>query len=608
MGASPKFTLTANLLQSFLSTWALMKAARMEPGNILTILFFLLCFLFFRHADRRCSKAGCFQNKAFRPTAAVLSVIFTLFYLIVDYRNYINTLTNPLFRLGITAAAFLGFVFLFYYVLMFLYSYVDHSSGQSSFLFSDSFELSGSSRSKAVLAVLGFYCRFTGPCVFLLCLVCWLPYFLYQYPGIMTPDSIHQFEQVLGIIPYSNHHPWIHTLLIQLLYSFGSLFTQDPVIAISFYTFFQMCALAGSAAYLADTLKLYQVKPVICFLTALFYALVPYHAVYSITLWKDILFAAAVLVLGCAMLRMAQKITWQSLCLFALSGLMICLFRSNGWYAFCLCLPFLLFHYRKRAKLMAPVLLGIFLSAAVIKYPVMNAFEVTQPDLVESLAIPIQQVTAVLCSDRPLRADQQALVEKVVDLTYIKELRDPCYADNMKELVRAGNTEYLSAHKGDYLRLWLELGLAYPGDYLTAYIQQTYGYWYPDSFYPVAEAEGISATQYGVSHTPLIGGPLVVKAKEIAIKLGSILPLYGTLWSMGAAFWVLLFCIGSSFIRHEKEKRILYLPSLALWLTVMIATPVASEFRYVYFMIFALPFYLFTAVLPCKKEPPAGDS
>ncbi len=35
----------------------------------------------------------------------------------------------------------------------------------------------------------------------------------------------------------------------------------------------------------------------------------------------------------------------------------------------------------------------------------------------------------------------------------------------------------------------------------------------------------------------------------------------------------------------------------ALLLTVLIATPVAAEFRYVYFMVFSLPFYIITSML-----------
>lgn len=232
----------------------------------------------------------------------------------------------------------------------------------------------------------------------------------------------------------------------------------------------------------------------------------------------------------------------------------------------------------------------------------MNSFHVIQPDFIESLSIPTQQIAAVICNDRPLTSEQMNLIEQVIDTTYIKDLYNPTYADNMKELVRAGNQEYLTTHKWDYFKLWFTLGVTYPADYLKAYISQTYGYWYPDSFYLVAEAEGVSGTGLGVSHTPLIGGPLVIKAKEISIKLGSMVPIYSLLWSMGVAFWILIFCIGNAFVRMEKEKLVFYLPSIALYLTVMIATPVATEFRYVYFMVFALPFYLMTALIPLEKN------
>lgn len=247
---------------------------------------------------------------------------------------------------------------------------------------------------------------------------------------------------------------------------------------------------------------------------------------------------------------------------------------------------------------MFPALLGVLVTAVIIKGPLMNACSVAQPDFIESLSIPAQQIAAVICNDRSLDEKDLSLIENVVDLTYIKELYNPYFADNIKELVRAGNQPYLEEHKSEFLKLWIRLGLKYPGDYLTAYIHQTYGYWYPDSFYPVAEAEGVSATTLGVSHTPLIRGPLVVKGKEIALKLGNMLPLYSTLWSMGIACWVLLFCTANVLVRKEYSKLILYLPSIALLLTVLIATPVATEFRYVYFMVFSLPFYIITALMP----------
>ena len=588
-------------VESFFTTWALMEASRMEPGNVLTGAFFLLSFFLYRRIHSRLETKPFARTVTTKRISLLIAILFTLLYMAVDYPRYINSLTNSFFRLAVLAAVFIGFVILFDKILLLLFSYTGdktvlyrlvHLSGEND-------RMIWNNRFPRLAHVLDAY---TPLCSFVICLTCWLPYFLYQYPGIMTPDSINQFEQVLGLIPYSNHHPIVHTLLIKAFYHLGLLFTSDMVAAFSFYTFFQMCFMAFSVSYLNKALKFFQVRTLICFVITLFYALVPYHAVYAVTVWKDILFAGFVLLFGCSMLCLSQKIKASTISLFILSGIMICLMRSNGWYGFLVSLPFLLYHYRAKAKIFFPALAAVLLIALVAKYPVMNSFHVIQPDLVESLAIPTQQVAAVLCNDRELTEEQLQLIEHVVDLTYIKELYNPFFADNIKELVRAGDQSYLESHKKEFFSLYLELGLTYPGDYLKAYIDETYGYWYPDSFYPVADAEGVSATSLGVSHTPLIGGPIVIKTKEIAIKLGSMLPMYSLLWSMGVAFWFFIFCVGCVIVRDERQKLVYFLPSFALYLTVLAATPVATEFRYVYFMIFSLPFYGMTVLMTFPSE------
>ena len=587
MNMNTRIPIILNTVESFFTTWAFMKAGRMEPGNILTGAIFILSYFLYRHINIRLSEKPFVYAPNVRRTSGILSFLFTLFYMAIDYPHYIQTLTNRFYQLIILSAVFSGFFICFYKLLLLLFSYSGDKDTLKQLIYTP--------EEAAVIKNLPFYC-------FLGCMFCWLPYFLYQYPGIMTPDSLNQFEQVLGLIPYSNHHPFVHTMLFKLFYQIGLAFTHNMVAAVSFFTFFQMCFLAFSIAYFLKTLRIFRIRDGILILITCFYALVPYHAVFSVTLWKDILFAASVLLFGCSMLRIAKGITPSVLAVFAASGIMICLFRSNGWYGFLFCLPFLLFYYRRYAKFMYPALCVILLTAALVKYPVMNALNVTQPDLIESLSIPTQQIAAVICNDRELKEEQLELIENVVDLTYIKDLYNPTFADNMKELVRAGNQEYLADHKWEFFKLWLSLGCTYPTDYLQAYINQTYGYWYPDSFYPVADVEGVSATTLGVSHTPLIGGPIVVKTKEIALKLGDMLPLYSLLWSMGIAFWFLLFCIGNAFVRNEKAKLIYYLPSFALYLTVMIATPVATDFRYVYFMVFSVPFYMMTAVLVTRYK------
>lgn len=627
MNKKINFKLLCHLFQSFLTTWALMKAARMEPGNILTFVFFLLVFFFYRHVSRRLNRLNLFlldqsqiasdvegdtivHAKNTNRTSLVLALIFTALYMLVDYPHYIELLTNTGFRLGIIAITYTGFTILFYYLLKFLFSYTCNISRLEEILLTKYQDASyhcpcRSQKLSAVLsAVINFYRDHTALSSFLLCLLCWLPYYLYQYPGIMTPDSINQFEQVLGVIPYNNHHPFAHTMVFALLYKAAFALTGDMVVSVGFYTFAQMCLLSAGMAFFISTLRQQRIRPFVLLLLTAFYALIPYHAVFSVTIWKDIPFAAAVLFFNCLLLRLILRgsLLLHERILLLFSGMMICLFRSNGWYAFLVVVPFLLFFFRKQKRQVYPCLLVTLLLCVLIKYPVMNHFQVTQPDLIESLCIPTQQIAAVLCNDRELTAEERGLIESVIDLTYIKELYNPTFADNMKELVRAGDQEYLASHKKEFFKLWISLGLRYPGDYLDAYIQQTYGYWYPDSFYLVAEAEGVSATELGVSTRHLIGGPLVIKGKELAIKLGSIVPIYGTLWSMGVACWVLLFSMGTVLVRRETRKLLCYLPSVLLLFTVLIATPVATEFRYVYFMVYSMPFYLMAAMLPYSPE------
>ena len=584
------------VIESFFSCWALMKLGRFESGNIVTGIFFIMsCYLFY-HINVTLAKKE--YTRLHQQVSFLLAFFFTIFYVGVDYVNYISGLTNHLFQAIILGAVSLGLFTLLYKLILLLYSYTTDVSHCTAFLQGLHVHSLSDTRFHLLHKLTSFvkkhpFCFATG-----FCMLCWMPYFLYEYPGIMTPDSINQFEQVLGVIPYSNHHPWVHTLLIKLFYDIGSLFTDDMVVAISFYTFFQMLTMACIVGYFIATLIKLKVRSGICIAFVLFYALVPFHAVFVVTLWKDVLFAGGVLLFTTTLLRLTRFTTRGDFLLYFVAGVMLCLLRSNGWYAFLVTLPFLLYYFRKQWKVMVPVQLGILLLALLVKYPIMNACQVEQPDFIESLSIPTQQIAAVICNDRELTQEQWNLVHHVIDTTYIKELYDATFADNMKELVRAGHQEYLVAHKAEYLQLWLQLLVRYPFDYLKAYTYQTFGYWYPDSFYKVADIDGISGSDLGISHTPLIGGPLVIKAKEISIKLGSMIPLYSLLWSMGVLLWVFLLCIGNSWIRKERLKLIFYLPGFMIMLTVLIATPVATEFRYVYFLVYTLPLYLVVSLLP----------
>ena len=374
-----KHPVQIRVTESFLSTWAFMKVARLGTGNVFTLLLFLLIYLFYNTLDQHLlsfkqdTPSG--TEKRSMIVSFILSVLFTSLYMLIDGNHLVSDLSNKLFRIGILFVCFLGMLLLFYKVIQYIFSFTVRKEAISNFLY----------RSNEKLP---FYRKHVLWITTIVCFSCWLPMFLYQFPGILTPDSINQVEQVLGLIPYSNHHPWVHTLLIKFFYQIGSLFTQDLCVALSFYTVAQMILLALSMGYLLSTCVYFGLNTWLCVGMTAFYALVPYHAVFAVTMWKDILFAATVLCFCCSLFRISKEFAKLHGSIYFFSCILFCLLRSNGWYAFLLCLPILIFHFRKQWKLYVPLHVTALIIVLVIKMPIMNSLQIQQPDFVESLCIP----------------------------------------------------------------------------------------------------------------------------------------------------------------------------------------------------------------------------
>lgn len=424
-----------------------------------------------------------------------------------------------------------------------------------------------------------------------ICFLCWLPYFLYEYPGIMTADSIVQYEQVIGANGLSNHHPVIHTLTIAFFYNIGMSITGDVNKAISFYTLAQMAFLALCCARIVLEVKRVLENSLWYLAALIFFALVPFNAVFAVTIWKDIPFAGIAMLMGAGLCEMArkEKCSIADYVMLMVLAVLLSLFRSNGWYAYLICIPFIIWTFKKDWIMATITLLLAAGAVIVIKGPVMSAAGITQPDFTESLSLPLQQVACVLVNDCKITENDRELIERVIDTTYIHELYAPDFADNIKELVRAGNPQVIENNKMEYLLLWMRLGLKYPGRYIKAWFDLEGGYVYPDVPYEVGNIDGIMGNAYGLVSTPLIGGKAIVKGKEILIKLGSFVPLYGMLWCAGAYTWLVVFTL-IVYIKKGKGRREMpfIVMQAALIGTLLIAAPVV-DFRYEYGVIMLMP-------------------
>ena len=81
----------------------------------------------------------------------------------------------------------------------------------------------------------------------LLCLA-WLPVYLAYYPGICAYDAPVQTGQIVEHY-YFDHHPIVHTLLLQGMLWLGTQLSGSMNAGMALYTALQMLLLAGSMSY-----------------------------------------------------------------------------------------------------------------------------------------------------------------------------------------------------------------------------------------------------------------------------------------------------------------------------------------------------------------------
>lgn len=570
-------------INSFFALFAVMRLTGMETKSPVSVLIFIMFLYIFSGLNNESTESRIETKDPF--ISAVLALLLCTFTVAAKYEVILGGLTSTLFCGMVLLFTWFGFFLIYFYLSIWLLQAVSR------------LPVTGSTYSSAWLSVITFFS----------CMFCWLFYFLHEYPGIMTPDSINQYAQVIGAYELSNHHAIVHTALIGLFYNIGLSITGNTHFGLALYTLAQMAFMALAAAYVVRTMQKANIITPVMVIVILFYALMPYNGIYAVTIWKDIPFAGCVTIFSAALMRFLLRgnasvstehiekfrlIEYFSVVLpYVLSGIMLCLLRTNGWYAFLASLPFILLIYRKSWRSMLPIHAAILLVVLFVKYPVMQVYDIKQADFAESLSVPVQQIARVIARSEHLSEEQLTFAENIMDVTKVAEVYQPEVSDNIKNLIRENGIDYLETHKGEFFKNWFSIGLSHPKTYFDAFAAQTVGFWYPDISYEVGLADGIYPNDFGLYWQPILRGSAVIKIREILFKLQELIPLYGAFWSIGAMFWVLLVTIALS-VRNAKAANVLIgLPILFLMLTLIIATPVATEFRYAYALFYGMPIF-----------------
>lgn len=515
------------------------------------------------------------REKKDRVISGALSCILTAFCVLGNYEALSGGLSNKLFLMFYLGCTIAGLLLLFYEGVL---AVLVNSTKVCLFEEKKAFPLKG-------------FVAGTG--VIFLCMV---PFLLTNFPGVMTPDSLAQYRQAAGISAYNDHHPWMHTLLIELFYKIGYAVTGDVYPGIAFYTVAQMFLVAVSVAYVWSALYEMGLKKRYGILGAALFVICPYNLIYGVTMWKDILFSMAVMVLVVTLFRMhcfikegiPAKRMIRDWILYAVCSFFMCMLRHNGFYAFLVMMFLLAVVFRSQWKFFVPVTTAVVVLCFVIKGPVMDAAEVEPGKYAYKVCMPLQQIARVITDGCELTEEETALLEKINTIDYIPDNYQKGGADPMFAWVIYGNQQYLEEHQAEYLKLWISIGLRYPGKYIEAFLDQTKGYWYPMDPEQVVYF-GITENENGLVSQPVLKGPAVIKFHELLTKLYTIFPLYGILYSMGGMLWIFLLLMAAAIRNRNDGAWIAGIPLLLLTLTLFIAVPLVADIRYGYPLLITVP-------------------
>lgn len=320
----------------------------------------------------------------------------------------------------------------------------------------------------------------------------------------------------------------------------------------------------------------------------LVFALMPYHIIYSFTMWKDVLFGGVCLLFICALYRNIKNIgsVRTNIVTLIIGAFGTCLLRSNGYLALFLTFIILIMVLGKEHKNALLAVSAVLVVTFMMKHGLLSFLGVAQPDTAEFLSIPEQQIARLLVEEAELSEDEIAQISMVVDIDQVKREYLPYISDPVKDIVRNNGLKYLDEHKTDYLKLWLRLGCRYPGVFIRAWVDQTKGYWNGGYDYWVV-ASGIEENSYGIHTTGK--NNILEKGIDFAVRKFFNNSIFDLFRSIGLHVWIIVFAMTVMIVEKRKESVICVL-LLALILTLLVSTPVFSEFRYAYAVFTSFPF------------------
>ena len=423
---------------------------------------------------------------------------------------------------------------------------------------------------------------------------------LVYYPGVGMYDTI----SVIADSGYriASQHPWFYCFLIKCLIKVVFLFGGDYEAVLVSEGILQVLISAALCSYCIVWLRRKGLSRLPVTVISLYLIFDPMLNMYRVALFKDLLYAY-LLILWMLLLYDIWESRGEALqnirTMVYISILLIfSLVRNNGTYVSAFILICMLIAFRKqwrRLAVLAGVLILVMGGSSLFQkaHSVQHLFK-------ETIGIPLQQVAAAVTADGPIDDEDLRFIDEALPVDFIKEHYDPYNADRLKWGGAPINNQFLNSHKVEFLKVWLHMLPENFRTYVSAYLRATYGFWATGSEgikrYDTIYVEALSSwfEENRIDIQCIFPEPL--QQKLFTLTYDSTM----TALSEGQLFWLFIFAMCLLMLFNRKSICLIAAPAIGCWLTLMISTPIAHQWRYTLYFAIMAPVIL---GLTIAKEP-----
>ena len=454
-------------------------------------------------------------------------------------------------------------------------------------------------------------------------------FYLYVYnPGILTFDSFNQVHQIASG-RYTNWHPFFHTFIEMLLYKIYSSPISVGIFQILTFSIIWM-VICKYFRNNDENINLADIKSdrefIIQSIITLIICLIPINAIYSITLWKDVLFSYAILFLCFLIKVLVDKKCKVSIKFIVLMGfVMACVaqLRLNGIYVIVpllIIMAYYLYRHDKTEKffIKLPVIAIIF----ILLIASLNVVYNVEDNAKDATLSKTTHMLANYDLYHKLDAKDSAKFHELINETAVKDNYKTFFTDPVRN---AANESVFEANKGEYIGMAVKYSLQDPIHFIKYMLSSSEitwditrdSYWQGKPYYidenganlessrnnyfqayhtkPVADYENVTGVNEGSGLYNILNSFVYTARTNVVLD---------TLFESPALYMFLsiLAMAGIYYMTKSKDIILVYLPNLFNILVVFVSIPTQDN-RYLYpnLLVFYLLVIIIVGILTKQK-------